>query len=190
MAYFYREFVDNENIKYKGEEHNNLRYLLEIPLRNYTNKSILVIMKNPSLANELKSDHTINNVLKYCNSKQYSKIYIMNLYAYYSTNPDGVAKLIKNNQDMLAIGRENDEILKEIITKVDDVVVAWGSNTFACTTKYKERIKQVSYILKGKNLFYVEKLSKCGWYPKHAQVWSVNKEIDMFNWTPPFNHLN
>ncbi|PEY59634.1 hypothetical protein COJ37_28665 [Bacillus cereus] len=44
-------------------------------------------MKNPSLADENESDHTVNNALKFCNFKQYSKVYIISLYAYYATEP-------------------------------------------------------------------------------------------------------
>jgi hypothetical protein len=156
MVYFYKDYVIKEDIKFKGDSKKNLRYLLEVPLTNNTDKSILVIMKNPSLADEYKSDHTINNVLKFCNSKQYSKVYIMNLYAYYSTNPNGVASLIKKNREILAIGNENDRILGQISEKVNDIIVAWGSNTFACTDKYKHRIKKVTQIIEEKNLYYVE----------------------------------
>jgi hypothetical protein len=110
----------------------------------------------------------------------------MNLYAYYSTDSNGIADLIKKNKETLAIGSRNDMLLREISQRVDDVIVAWGSNTFGCTDKYKKRIKQVTKIIRGKNLYYVESISRCRWYPKHAQVWSVNRDIDMYSWIPPF----
>jgi len=186
MSYQYKAYVKKEDIKIQADLPNNLRYLLEVPLRNKSNRSVLVIMKNPSKADQYESDLTIDRVLKFCHSKQYSKVYIMNLYAYYSTDSNGIANLIKKNQEMLAIGSRNDMLLREISQKVEDVIVAWGSNTFGCTDKYKKRIKQVTRIIRGKNLYYVESISKCRWYPKHAQVWSVNQDIDMYSWIPPF----
>lgn len=186
MNFKYKDYVLKQDIKFIGNSNSNLRYLLEIPLKNNTGKTVLVIMKNPSLADKNKSDHTINNVLKFCNSKQFSAVYIMNLYAYYSTKSKGIANLIKNNQERLAIGENNDALLQQISNKVSDVIVAWGSNTFGCTKQYKNRIKMVTNIIKGKELYYVEQISKCRWYPKHAQIWSVNNNIQMYNWIPPF----
>ncbi|WP_159462037.1 DUF1643 domain-containing protein [Salirhabdus sp. Marseille-P4669] len=186
MGHTYKDYVVTEKIKYQGDQANNLRYLLEIPLKTRKEQMVLVIMKNPSLANKNKSDHTINRVLKFCYTKGYSKVFVMNLYAYYSTDPKGIAKLIHNNQEHLAIGCENDSLLLELSKHVDDIIVAWGSNTFGCTSKYKKRIKDVTKLLEGKNLFYVEKVSKCSWYPKHAQVWSTNSGINMHVWKPPF----
>lgn len=187
MVFLYKDYVKKDDIQIETDLSSNLRYLLEVPLINNTNKSVLVIMKNPSKADQYESDRTINNVLKFCNSKQYSKVYIMNLYSYYSTDPNAIAELIKSGQEMLAIGRENDRILQQTSEKVNDVIVAWGSNTFNCTEKYKKRIKRVTNIIKGKEISYVESISECRWYPKHAQIWSVNHDIQMYSWVPPFN---
>ncbi|MGG3772970.1 DUF1643 domain-containing protein [Heyndrickxia faecalis] len=186
MAFHYKDYVRKEEIQIQADLSNNLRYLLEVPLMNNANRSVLVIMKNPSLADQYESDRTINNVLKFCHSNQYSKVYIMNLYSYYSTDSNGIANLIKNGKEMLAVGRENDRILQQTTEKVNDVIVAWGGNTFGYTDKYKQRIKQVTRIIDGKTLYYVEDISKCRWYPKHAQVWSVNQDIEMYSWIPPF----
>lgn len=186
MAFLYKDYVKKEEIQIQVDSSKNLRYLLEVPLINNSNKSVLVIMKNPSLADQYESDRTINNVLKFCHSNQYSKVYIMNLYSYYSTDSNGIANLIKNGQETLAVGRENDRILQQTTEKVNDVIVAWGGNTFGCTDKYKQRIKQVTRIIDGKTPHYVEDISKCRWYPKHAQVWSVNQDIEMYSWRPPF----
>lgn len=186
MIFRYKDYVLNEEIQIKEDSSKNLKYLLEVPLTNNTNRSILIIMKNPSLANQYKSDRTINNVLKFCHAKQFSKVYIMNLYSYYSTDPKGIADLIQNNMEMLAIGVDNDYILRETLQIVDEVIVAWGSNTFGCTQRYKNRIRQVTCIIGEKDIYYVESMSKCKWYPKHAQIWSVNNAIEMNSWVPPF----
>lgn len=187
MIHLYKDYVVKEDIDCKCDLENNLRYLLEVPLVHNTDKSVLVIMKNPSKADRNESDLTINRVLKFCNSKQYSKVYIMNLYAYYSTDPAVIANLIEGDRELEAIGEENDSTLEEICDEVDEVIVAWGSNTFGCTSMYKERIRHVTQLIAGKDLYYVERKSKCGWYPKHAQFWSVNSGIEKYSWMPPFN---
>lgn len=186
MVFRYKYYVMKENIKFQGDRTDNRRYLLEINLINNKDKPILVIMKNPSLADQNISDRTINNVLKFCYSKQYSKVYIMNLYSYYSTDPDVIANLIKNNQEEFAIGINNDAILQKVSNRVNDVIVAWGGNTFAHTARYKNRIEQVTRIIERKNLYYVEELNGHRWYPKHPQVWSVNNNIEVYRWVPPF----
>ncbi|MED4229505.1 DUF1643 domain-containing protein [Neobacillus cucumis] len=186
MVYVYKDYVIKEKIVIKVDTKNDLRYVLKVPLKNKTNKKILVIMKNPSKADREESDHTINNVLKFCYSEGFSTVYIMNLYSFYSTKPKGIAALINNNQESLAIGKDNDRYLKKILQIVNEVIVAWGGNTFGCTERYKSRIEQVTRIIKGKNLYYVESKSECNWYPRHAQVWSVNSNINMNNWIPPF----
>ncbi|WP_409174408.1 DUF1643 domain-containing protein [Brevibacillus fortis] len=188
--YKYKSYVDKENIKFRGCIELNQRYLLEVPLiRDDENqKTVLVIMKNPSVADKNNSDHTINNVLKFCWGKGYRKVLIMNLYSFYSTDPKGIANHINNNQIHLAVGEDNDKVLKDVLSEVYDIIVAWGGNTFGLTDYYKNRIKQVYKIINSKNLYYVESVSGEGWYPRHPQVWSVNKQIDMITWSGPTNN--
>jgi hypothetical protein len=186
MTYIYPDYVYKEKITLQGDSKNNLRYLLEIPLKNEGNKTVLAMMKNPSLADQHYSDHTINRLLTFCHSKGYSKVYVMNLYAYYSTDPEGIAKLIESDLESFAVGNDNNKILCEISKKVDDIIVAWGGNTFGCTTEYKNRILEVVKLIEREDLHYVQSLSKCGWYPRHAQVWSVKSKIEMYRWEPPF----
>ncbi|WP_276624478.1 DUF1643 domain-containing protein [Syntrophomonas wolfei] len=181
----YREYVDKENITFKGNKKSGYRYLLTVPLNNKVNKKILVIMKNPSKANKRISDLTINRVLTFCYKEGYSKVFIMNLYSYYATDSKELAQLMKNGQEVKAIGANNDKVLKSVLKNVDEIIVAWGSNTFGLTKQYKQRIRQVINLIKDKNLYYVEASAGKGWYPRHAQVWSVKSEIKKHVWTPP-----
>lgn len=184
MIHRYSDYVDKEKISFKGNIEENIRYLLRIPLKNSGNKKVLVVMKNPSKANAEISDLTINRVLTFCNNEGYSEVSIMNLFAYYSTNSGKIAKLIKNDEIKKAIGNDNDSIMKNILVEVNDVIIGWGSNTFGCTREYKKRIKQVVEIIKDKKIYYLEKLGGKGWYPRHAQVWSVNQGIKKYIWSP------
>ncbi|KAF1084933.1 hypothetical protein SPSYN_01069 [Sporotomaculum syntrophicum] len=184
QIYHYKSFVRKKDIVFKGDIENNYRYLLRIPLQN-EGKKVLVIMKNPSKANKEFSDLTIDRVLTFCNSEGYSEVNIINLYSYYSTDSGKIRGMIEDGQEHIAIGTENNEIIKSLVNEVDEVIVAWGSNTFGLTRQYKSRIKQVINIIKGKNLFYVQNCAGKGWYPRHAQVWSVNSGIKKYVWNPP-----
>lgn len=182
----YKRYVKKADIDFEGDHVNScFRYLLKVPLRNKGKKKVLAIMKNPSKANKKISDLTINRVLKFCNNEGYSEVYIMNLYSYYSTDPNKIAKLYAEGKRDMAIGSGNDSIMKDILPEVNDVIVAWGSDTFGYTDEYKNRIRQVINIIKGKNLYYVQENNGQGWYPRHAQVWHVNKGIKKYPWTPP-----
>jgi hypothetical protein len=185
QVYKYKAFVDKDGIIFKGDIESSIRYLLTIPLKNKSNKKVLVIMKNPSKANYQISDLTIDRVLTFCNGENYSEVNIMNLYSYYSTVSKKIADLIRKGHMVTAVGKDNDNIMTSTLSKVDDVIVAWGSNTFGCTKEYKNRIRQVINIIKNKHLYYVEANNGNGWYPKHAQVWSVNSGIKKQEWTPP-----
>lgn len=184
-VYKYPSFVLKEKIRFIGKSKDNLRYLLVVPISTHDEKSILVIMKNPSKADKLKSDHTINNVLNFCKGQGYTTVYIMNLYAFYSTNPKGIKDLIMNNFNNQAVGKFSNLILKCVLLKVEHIIVAWGSNTFGCTTNYKTRISEVKDKICRKDVYFVQTNGGKGWYPRHAQVWHVNQNIAMFNWISP-----
>lgn len=177
--------VYKNKITFIGDIEKNERYLLTIPLKNTGNKTVLVIMKNPSKANSEISDRTINNVLKFCSRKGYREVNIMNLFSYYSTDPLGITNLIYEGKYAKAVGEENNKILEITLKNIDEVIVAWGGNSINRANHYNKRIKDVLNIIKNKNLFYVENISKDGLYPKHPQVWSVNHEIEMYKFNIP-----
>lgn len=182
----YKRYVNKSKIDFKGDIVNGVyRYLLTVSLRNKGNKRVLVIMKNPSRANKEVSDLTVNRVLKFCYREGYSEVNIMNLYSYYSPNPNKIAELYTNGQVNIAIGKENDTIMKNLLPEVQEIIVAWGGDTFGYTDEYKSRIEQVINIIKGRKLYYVQENNGRGWYPRHAQVWHVNRGIKKCPWTPP-----
>ncbi len=86
---------------------------------------------NPSNANADKNDATINNLTGMLTKLGYGGFYMMNLFAWISSQP----------QDLLtcpdALG-ENESKLKEVEAICDDVIVCWGDFKQA-----KERIKEV-----------------------------------------------
>lgn len=66
------------------------RFLLEIKLKSRkSEKTVVVIMMNPSKANKEVSDRTINKVIKYIynngKTKEIGKIVLLNLFVAYKT---------------------------------------------------------------------------------------------------------
>jgi hypothetical protein len=186
VVYQYKDYIDKNLIEVHLNTDENLRYLIKVPLINNGNKTVLVIMKNPSKADNIQSDMTINNVLNFASMYNYRVVYIMNLYSYYSTDPDMIGNLVRNNKEHFAIGEKNDEILKNVVNKVDEVIVGWGSDSFGCTKKYKDRIRTVTEIIRNKELFYVQSIGGRNWYPRHPQVWHMKSNLELFSWIPPF----
>jgi hypothetical protein len=184
-VYEYKNLVKKTDIKIIEDDENNKRYLLEIPLHNQGIKSVLVILKNPSKANKYVSDLTVDRILTFCHNEGYSKVYVMNLFSYYSTEPNRITQLIDDGRFTDAIGDKNNQILKEVLDIVDEVIVAWGGNSIHRKHYYMKRINDVINIINGKKIFYVQSISKDGYYPRHAQVWSVKKAIKKYRWTIP-----
>lgn len=183
--HIYKRYVDTKSIKITEDTKNNLRNLLEVPIRNNGNKSVLVILKNPSKATNNQSDYTVNKVIEYCKRKDYNKVYIMNLFSYYSTKPKGV-KIFINSNNYTQFMEKNLSVLEETIANVDDVIEAWGTDTIGCKKEYDKTIKKVNEILQKEKLksgrqnlgvYYVGNLSNKGNYPLHGQRWEYNMKM-------------
>jgi hypothetical protein len=87
---------------------------------------------NPSTANENKNDQTINYLEMMLQKLGYGGFYMMNLFAWISSNP----------ADLLScadpIG-ENENMLKEVAQVCDDVILCWGN--------FKQAEKRINEVL-------------------------------------------
>lgn len=86
---------------------------------------------NPSTANASKNDNTINILIRVLSKLGFGGFYMMNLFAFISSNPD----------DLLSCENpvgENDSKLSEVAELCDSVIVCWGN-----FTQSTERIKEV-----------------------------------------------
>ena len=79
---------------------------------------VMFIGLNPSTANEINADATINKVKKISIHNGYGGFYMMNCFPYVSTDP----KLLYDCSGSV----DNERWLKEISEKCKDVVFAWG----------------------------------------------------------------
>jgi hypothetical protein len=86
---------------------------------------VLFIMLNPSTADGLRDDPTIRRCMKFAKAWGFGGIYVGNLFAYRSTDPDNLYFHYGNDQDI--VGPENDKYIDEMATMCQKVVFAWGN---------------------------------------------------------------
>jgi hypothetical protein len=88
---------------------------------------VMFIGLNPSTANETTDDSTIRRVKTIAKNLGYGGVYMMNCFAYISTDP----KLLKTNP----MSKEwNDNMLTITASKCADVIFAWGNFEIVKTT--------------------------------------------------------
>ena len=85
--------------------------------------TVLFILLNPSSADDTENDLTTTRCINFAKEMNYGGIYIANLYAYISTNPDE----LKNVAD--PVGSENKKYIEELVKKVKTVVYGYGPKT-------------------------------------------------------------
>ncbi|MBD3108901.1 DUF1643 domain-containing protein [Bacillus sp. AGMB 02131] len=109
-------------------------------------KKATIVMLNPSIANVLKNDLSINRCLNFCIDNNYGSLEVVNLFAFIETD----SKKLSAKPDF--IGKENDSSIQSAIESADTIIVAWGSDK-----EYKTRKKDIwNRFLKNKAVYYFE----------------------------------
>ena len=170
MTYKHIEDVIVTNAEFSNDK--KFRYKLEIQLKDKNDGEVLcVIMQNPSYADKNTADKSVNFLEKLIFKKGYeefSKIYkivIVNQFAYVQTND-----FSGSDEE---IGKENDKIIEDCITKADVVLIAWGkSNSF------KKRIDFVNSVLRkeqnyNKKCYVAKKHPSRGFYDNFIEEYNV-----------------
>lgn len=81
---------------------------------------VMFIGLNPSTANEVDNDPTIKSVCRIAKNNGYGGVYMMNCFAYISTDPNGLVV------DVVSACL-NDNRLIEVAEKCKDIIFAWGN---------------------------------------------------------------
>lgn len=113
------ELFDNEHTGAEFSTNRKYRYALW-RIWDKDKPLIMFIGLNPSTANETEPDNTIQRVKSIVKYNGGGGFYMMNLFAYVSTDPEKL--LLPEATDVL-----NDTILKRIAGKCEKIVFAWGS---------------------------------------------------------------
>lgn len=151
------------------DETRKYRYVLSRVI-NDALPSISFIMLNPSTANENNDDPTIRRIKRFIESWGYGIVYIVNLFAYSSSDPFE----LKTIND--PVGPMNNYYLGLISTISEKIIAAWGTKG-----NYMNRANQIIDLLPKRNKLYCLERTKDG-YPKHPLY--VKKEVipQPFGW--------
>ncbi len=153
------------------------RYLLRKEW-NKTKKKAMVIMINPSSADEVLIDHTTMYVVNNLSKIGFGSADMVNIFSKIDTKistKDGVEGLV---------GEENDIQISNSAAKVDNIIIVWGK-AGENNNKVYNRQKEVIEILKP----YIEKIyviedekGNTGFHPLAPQIdknWELKRLIDL-----------
>ena len=99
----------------------NYRYLL---WREWDskNKTVSFIMLNPSRADAEINDPTIKRCINFAKSWGYSRLEVVNLFAYRTSKPSLLRQATK------PIGKDNDSYILKTAEGSDKIILAWGNH--------------------------------------------------------------
>ena len=180
----YPEFILNLIHQYSSkeiikidEEQGKYRFKISYTIKKENeSRKLVVIMMNPSKANRQQSDNTINRLLNYANSKQYTELIVLNTLPVYLTDSGELV----NEMISQAGFDKNLEIIKDAVVDSDEIVFATGNPVIR---KGAESLAEIYKILeREKSKRFCGELTKMG-YTKHLRVTSneaMNKLIPLF----------
>lgn len=179
-VYIYPDFVK----KIELDKTDNKRFWLKLLIDDSKTESIVVVLKNPSRANQVVSDKTVYNVSNYIyrNKDKYDVfsnvkcIIILNLIPYYQTYSKEL-KSLKNE----VVCQNNIDTIKKVTSQHSKTIIAWGNHPSGLYQEYEVLKKQVMQILTDNNnqVYYVDKFSKAQ-NPKHGQIWGYMNLLNRF----------
>jgi len=135
-------------------------------------KRVLFIMLNPSTADEMKNDPTVERCERRARALGFGSFRVCNIFAFRATDP----KVMRAEED--PVGPENDAMILESCSWADRVICAWGTHG-----AHRNRGPQMADLVKEAGISpYHLGLSKEG-HPKHPlyiayaqkpEIWWLN----------------
>ncbi len=126
-------------------------------------KRLLLVMLNPSVADERKDDATLRRCQDFAFTWGCSGLTVFNLFAYRSTDPRGLMDVAD------PVGPENDKYIAEAFDgdlSESLVLFAWGSWSSGYQTLLRQRVERVTSLLAGRATPAVFGFTKDG-HPMH-----------------------
>ena len=119
------------------------RYLWEAQIINQSGngKPVTFLMLNPSCADEILTDPTIDKCLTYVAQWGYSSLRVVNLFAYRTSEPEDLCNVLD------PVGLHNNRAILHAILDAPLTICAWGNGEKA-SQLLKKRVKDVCKLLK------------------------------------------
>lgn len=159
---------------YKTNQDNTARFVLG----NKSSKPLIVIGLNPSTADDSKPDPTIRKVMGFAERNGFDGFIMLNLYPQRVTDPKGLS--IDLDQELM---QENLKQIDAILNGITEPVLlaSWGA-TITIRRYFKQCIKQIHELTKGKNVKWVKigDLTQDG-HPRHPLYTAYHTELSEFD---------
>lgn len=182
VSHFNRVNIDG--IEALFSEDMRYRYRLSIPFYDEParTKTLTVILKNPSSADAIKADKTVQNVEKvvYKTFADVGKVEVLNLFAIRGTYPKDVMEVYVTGVDI--IGEENNSAFSQALMQSDYVVIAWGGASPIRTSVYDLRVDEVLNMISTVDVskkIYRKQEKGSTKYPFHACYWPDNTSFSV-----------
>lgn len=149
------------------------RYSLTVTLNNSHEKTLTYIMMNPSIADLLQSDQTVNRVIAFAaseanKSKEIGKVNIVNLFGLYETQSPSLQSIIDQltpTSGFVDYLNKNRNSIQDGISTSDYIVLAWGDVPPGMKAKF--HAVEVNYVYdcimncnKGGSIYILNTLNK------------------------------
>lgn len=185
------EIVESK-ITVEFDENRKYRYSWKISYGNCNERTndLLVIMMNPSKANESGPDRTISKILKwnedklFCEDKSFDSVMVMNISPLVETNSnEALMELEKINFQYI---KRNFSQLADAVDNVNNIIIAWGNigdKMFRrLLKKYQEKCEVKCFVSKlqkkvcSKEVKYLEKNSVPGAFRHPRRAWEKQNQ--------------
>jgi len=157
------------------------RYSLVATTDSKSDKTLIVVQCNPSLATNSGSDPTVGKVAIWAESKGFGKVVFLNLFALISSRTGALTG--KSYEEV--VGPRNNEVMRAQLRRPNcTVVMAWGGDIPVEPELYAQRLTEIRGYLEEIDLVahHVGALSY-GTHPRHGRMWNKgNRDIRVLAW--------
>jgi hypothetical protein len=183
------EEIDINSIRADFSSDRLHRFTLMMQYRNNLlsrdrSKTMIVILKNPSAADEKRSDSTIRKVETYVwkHFPDVRYLRILNIFAFRATDAIEVNERLQSLNDMAVTGAENDSFFRSTLAKTDYVICAWGGPSGIDVTRYASRVTTVRELIRNHSACPVYQVigNQLTREPLHGLMWGYEYELKPF----------
>lgn len=130
--------------------------------------SVVFIGLNPSTAAENRNDHTISKLMQYSKLWGYGSMYVVNLFAKVSTDPNGIYECDN------PVGTKNDDWIRRVTNNAVMTIAMWGNQG-----NYLKRNEAVLNLLGDRTVYCFGK--NLDGSPTHPLRLSYGLELEVYS---------